>query len=137
MLEQRLHEQPEPVGAAVASLAAGLSALVSADYEAITVLNSLQSGLNPVSEEKKVWASNMIPIIRMIQHKLAVKCSTLTKPTAIKLLTGAILVISPHPLPSHGLTHSHLNSLSADYLLVYISSFPLFCLPAEHMMSFI
>ena len=85
---QRLYEQP--VGAAVASLTTDIPPLTYADYETVSecieVLAPFHLASTEMSTEKHVSASKVIPLIRMVQHKLAVKASAVTNPTALHLI---------------------------------------------------
>ncbi|KAL0161617.1 hypothetical protein M9458_045342, partial [Cirrhinus mrigala] len=70
---QRLIDLREPVGAALASLSNDIMPLSSADFdiisESLEVLAPFKYATEELSGEKRVSASKIIPIIRMIQNK--------------------------------------------------------------------
>ncbi|XP_076134518.1 E3 SUMO-protein ligase ZBED1-like [Alosa pseudoharengus] len=86
---QRLLDLREPVGAALASLSSDIMPLSSVDFEVISqsleVLAPFKHATTELSEEKRVSASKVIPIIRMIQHKVAEKTGLATNPAAVSL----------------------------------------------------
>ncbi|KAK7881460.1 hypothetical protein WMY93_029869 [Mugilogobius chulae] len=70
---QRLYEQREPVGAALSNLENDISPLTSVDYdiiqESLFLLQPFKAATTELSEEKRVSASKVIPLYRMLQHK--------------------------------------------------------------------
>lgn len=81
LMLQRLYEQREPVGAAAAHLTTDIPPLTFAEYETVSecldVLAPFHLAPSEMSAEKHVSASKVIPLMRMVQHKLAVKASAL------------------------------------------------------------
>ncbi|XP_054652845.1 zinc finger BED domain-containing protein 4-like [Dunckerocampus dactyliophorus] len=86
---QRLLEQREPVGAALASLTTDVLPLNCAEYEEVAecleVLGPLSLATTELSVEKKVSASKVIPLVRMLQHKITEKSTSLLHPCAKQL----------------------------------------------------
>ncbi|XP_067293402.1 E3 SUMO-protein ligase ZBED1-like [Pseudorasbora parva] len=86
---QRLIDLREPVGAALASLSSDIMPLSSADFdiisESLEVLAPFKYATKELSGEKSVSASKIIPIIRMIQHKVAEKTAHARNPSASSL----------------------------------------------------
>ncbi|KAL1264164.1 hypothetical protein QQF64_004519 [Cirrhinus molitorella] len=74
---QRFIDLREPVGAALASLSSDIMPLSSANFDTISesleVLAPFAYATEELSAEKRVSTSEIIPIIRMIQHKVAEK----------------------------------------------------------------
>ncbi|KAK7901739.1 hypothetical protein WMY93_018508 [Mugilogobius chulae] len=89
LMLERLFEQREPVAAALASLSSETPPLSTMDYdiiyESLGVLGPINLASNELSAEKTVSASKIIPITRMIQHKLAQRAVTLVQPAAVAL----------------------------------------------------
>ncbi|XP_040924669.1 zinc finger BED domain-containing protein 4-like [Betta splendens] len=86
LMLKRLHEQREAVSAALASIPTDIPPLVSLDYDAISecleVLAPFYLATTELSAERIVSGSKVIPIIRMVQHKLASKAAGLKNETA-------------------------------------------------------
>ncbi|KAL0973170.1 hypothetical protein UPYG_G00199880 [Umbra pygmaea] len=74
---QRLYDQREPVAAALSNLNNDTAPLTSLEYEIIqqslSLLQPFKLATTEMSEEKRVSASKLIPLYRMLQHKLAQK----------------------------------------------------------------
>lgn len=74
---QRLYEQREPVGAALSNLNSDTAPLTSFEYniiqESLSLLQPFKLATTELSEEQKVSASKLIPLYRMLQHKLSQK----------------------------------------------------------------
>lgn len=66
---QSLHEQWEPVGAALLSLATDVVPLKCVDYETVAEYFRLLAPLSVVPQEKKVCPFKVIPNFQMIKHK--------------------------------------------------------------------
>ncbi|KAJ8355876.1 hypothetical protein SKAU_G00186700 [Synaphobranchus kaupii] len=79
----------EAVGAALANLNSDVSPLSSSDYEKIIqclgVLAPFKYATAEMSEEKRVSASKLIPIVRMIQHKVSEKTKLMTQESSRQL----------------------------------------------------
>ncbi|KAI2643954.1 E3 SUMO-protein ligase ZBED1 [Labeo rohita] len=86
---QRLIDLREPVGAALASLSNDIMPLSSADFdiisESLEVLAPFKYATEELNGEKRVSASKIIPIIRMIQHKVAEKTALVRNASASSL----------------------------------------------------
>lgn len=89
---QRLLDLREPVGAALASVTTDIMPLSSADYDVISecleVLAPFQYATTELSEEKRVSASKIIPIVRMIKHVVAEKTALARHDVASSLGTA-------------------------------------------------
>ncbi|KAL1254902.1 hypothetical protein QQF64_012963 [Cirrhinus molitorella] len=89
---QRFIDLREPVGAALANLSSDDMPLSSADFEIISesleVLAPFKYATEELSAEKRVSASKIIPIIRMIQHKVAEKTALARNASASSLGTA-------------------------------------------------
>ncbi|KAL1254917.1 hypothetical protein QQF64_012978 [Cirrhinus molitorella] len=89
---QRFIDLREPVGAALANLSSDIMPLSSADFEIISesleVLAPFKYATEELSAEKRVSASKIIPIIRMIQHKVAEKTALARNASASSLGTA-------------------------------------------------
>ncbi|XP_052450964.1 zinc finger BED domain-containing protein 6-like [Carassius gibelio] len=74
---QRLYEQREPVGAALSNLNSDTAPLTSFEYniiqESLSLLQPFKLATTELSEEQRVSASKLIPLYRMLQHKLSQK----------------------------------------------------------------
>ncbi|XP_026098618.1 zinc finger BED domain-containing protein 4-like [Carassius auratus] len=74
---QRLYEQREPVGAALSNLNSDTAPLTSFEYniiqESLSLLQPFKLATTELSEEQRVSASKLIPLYRMLQHKLSRK----------------------------------------------------------------
>ncbi|XP_048834514.1 zinc finger BED domain-containing protein 4-like isoform X2 [Brienomyrus brachyistius] len=79
LMLQRIHQLREPVGAVLATLKTDITPLSSAEYDTVkyclSVLAPFFHAATELSEEKRVSASKVIPIITMIQHNLTEKCA--------------------------------------------------------------
>ncbi|KAL1252152.1 hypothetical protein QQF64_019948 [Cirrhinus molitorella] len=88
---QRFIDLREPVGAALASLSSDIMPL-SSDFdiisESLEVLAPFKYATEELSAEKRVSASKIIPIIRMIQHKVAEKTALERNASASSLGTA-------------------------------------------------
>ncbi|KAJ8375079.1 hypothetical protein SKAU_G00056590 [Synaphobranchus kaupii] len=77
----------EAVGAALANLNSDVSPLSSSDYEKIIqclgVLAPFKYATAEMSEEKRVSASKLSPIVLMIQHKVTEKTKLMTQPFSL------------------------------------------------------
>ncbi|XP_065152040.1 zinc finger BED domain-containing protein 4-like [Paramisgurnus dabryanus] len=86
---QRLYDQREPVAAALSNLNNDTAPLTSIDYDIIqqslSVLQPFKFATTEMSEEKRVSASKLIPLYRMLQHKLAQKKGNATQESTIQL----------------------------------------------------
>ncbi|KAL0161448.1 hypothetical protein M9458_045173, partial [Cirrhinus mrigala] len=86
---QRLIDLREPVGAALASLSNDIMPLSSADFdiisESLEVLAPFRYATEELSGEKRVSASKIIPVIRMIQRKVAEKTALARNASASSL----------------------------------------------------
>ncbi len=71
---QRLYDLREPVAAAISNLNCDTALLTSSEYNIIQESLSLWQPFKPatteLSEEQRVSASKLIPLYRMLQHKL-------------------------------------------------------------------
>nr|XP_046263256.1 E3 SUMO-protein ligase ZBED1-like isoform X2 [Scatophagus argus] len=72
---QRLYEEREPLGAALASLATDIVPFTSDEYAAIdkclTVLRPFYQATVELSEERRVSGSKAIPVAKMLRHAIA------------------------------------------------------------------
>ncbi|XP_051953602.1 zinc finger BED domain-containing protein 4-like [Xyrauchen texanus] len=86
---QRLYEQREPVAAALANLNSDTAPLTSLEYDIIqqslTLLQPFKLATTEMSEEQRVSASKLIPLYRMLQHKLAQKKGNATQESTVQL----------------------------------------------------
>ncbi|XP_078800180.1 E3 SUMO-protein ligase ZBED1-like [Oryzias latipes] len=91
MLE-RLFKEREPLGAALATLHTDLPPLTSEDYQAIhhclSVLSPFQEATVELSTEKRVSASKVIPMVKMLKHYISSRCGQITHPLGEKLATN-------------------------------------------------
>ncbi|XP_030009436.1 zinc finger BED domain-containing protein 4-like [Sphaeramia orbicularis] len=88
---QRLYDQREPVGAALSNLENDVSPLSCAEYEviheALFLLQPFKAATTELSEEKRVSASKVIPLYRMLQHNLLEKLRHSKQPATQQLGT--------------------------------------------------
>ena len=72
---QRIYDLREPVGAAVASLLTDIPPLTAGEYmivgECLSILSPFNDATVELSEEKRVSASKVIPLLKMLNHALA------------------------------------------------------------------
>ena len=72
---QRIYDLREPVGAAVASLLTDIPPLTPGEYivvgECLSILSPFNDATVELSEEKRVSASKVIPLLKMLNHALA------------------------------------------------------------------
>lgn len=107
-LLQTLIDLREPVGAALASLSNDIMPLSRADFdiisESLEVLAPFKHNTKELSEEKKVSASKIIPIIRMIQHKVAEKTALARNASAsfLEMALQQYMYCSIHPCACTG-----------------------------------
>ncbi|XP_023813810.1 zinc finger BED domain-containing protein 4-like [Oryzias latipes] len=87
MLE-RLFKEREPLGAALATLHTDLPPLTSEDYQAIHHCLSILSPFQELSTEKRVSASKVIPMVKMLKHYISSRCGQITHPLGEKLATN-------------------------------------------------
>ncbi|XP_023811126.1 zinc finger BED domain-containing protein 4-like isoform X1 [Oryzias latipes] len=91
MLE-RLFKEREPLGAALATLHTDLPPLTSEDYQAIhhclSILSPFQEARVEFSTEKRVSASKVIPMVKMLKHYISSRCGQITHPLGEKLATN-------------------------------------------------
>ncbi|KAJ8364737.1 hypothetical protein SKAU_G00135680 [Synaphobranchus kaupii] len=90
----RLYQQREPVGAALASLNTDLTPLTSQEYEAIgeclRVLSPFQQATVELSEEKRVSGSKVIPLMNMLQRAVDSEGTNMTTSMAGKLAENLV-----------------------------------------------
>ncbi|KAJ8332760.1 hypothetical protein SKAU_G00416560 [Synaphobranchus kaupii] len=90
----RLYQQREPVGAALASLNTDLTPLTSQEYEAIgeclRVLSPFQQATVELSEEKRVSGSKVIPLMNMLQRAVDSEGTNMTTLMAGKLAENLV-----------------------------------------------
>ncbi|XP_029991479.1 zinc finger BED domain-containing protein 1-like [Sphaeramia orbicularis] len=88
---QRLYDQREPVGADLSNLENDVSPLSCAEYEmiheALFLLQPFKAATTELSEEKRVSASKVIPLYRMLQHNLLEKLRHSKQPATQQLGT--------------------------------------------------
>ncbi|KAL0970153.1 hypothetical protein UPYG_G00237960 [Umbra pygmaea] len=86
---QRLYDQREAVGAALSTIRTDITAMSSGENEAICQSLSTLAPFNhatvELSAESNVSASKVIPMVRKIQHQVALKLTGTTNPTAAGL----------------------------------------------------
>ena len=72
---RRIYDLREPVGAAVASLLTDIPPLTAGEYmivgECLSILSPFNDATVELSEEKRVSASKVIPLLKMLNHALA------------------------------------------------------------------
>ena len=77
---QRLHEQREPLAAALSSLNTTLIPFSAEEYETISqclsVLSPFHEATAEMSTENRVSGSKVIPIVKMLKHFTARQCTT-------------------------------------------------------------
>lgn len=97
MLE-RLYEQREPVGAALASLQTDVAPLTSNQFnsigECISVLAPLKEATVELSAEKVVSGSKIIPLIKMLRHTIAARQRQITDELASDLSKHLLTLLS-------------------------------------------
>ncbi|KAK0147692.1 Zinc finger BED domain-containing protein 1 [Merluccius polli] len=88
---QRLHHEKDTVAASLSQLNTDHTPLNNFEYEVISeclaLLRPFKMATVELSEEERVSASNLIPLYRMIQHKLAEKMRTSTHHPTFQLGT--------------------------------------------------
>lgn len=86
---QRLVELREPVCTTLASLEMDIASLTPEEYNIVTgclsVLSPFYKAAVELSEEKRVSASKVIPLLKMVEHVLQEKVSVSTVPVATEL----------------------------------------------------
>ncbi|XP_058613457.1 zinc finger BED domain-containing protein 4-like [Onychostoma macrolepis] len=86
---QHLYEQREPVAAAISSLNSDTALLTSSEYdiiqESLSLLQPFKLATTELSEEQRVSASKLIPLYRMLQHKLVEKKGLAKQDSAVQL----------------------------------------------------
>ena len=86
---KRMYEQRLAVGAALGSLTTDIPALSTTDLQTVSecleILGPFNHATVELSEEKRVSSSKVIPILRMLQHKVSSKCANMGNPTALLL----------------------------------------------------
>ncbi|XP_054635140.1 zinc finger BED domain-containing protein 4-like isoform X1 [Dunckerocampus dactyliophorus] len=89
---ERLFNEREPMGAALASLSSDLTPFTSEDYQAmhqcLDVLKPFHQATVELSEEKQVSASKVIPLVKMLKHYISSRCGHITHPLGMKLATN-------------------------------------------------
>ena len=79
---QRLFEQREPVGAALASLTTDIPPLSSEEYsiisDSLVVLAPFNNATTELSQEKRVSGSKVIPLLTMLDHCLTEETMKMT-----------------------------------------------------------
>lgn len=89
LMLQRIYEEREPVGAALATLRTDVAPLTSEEYQAISecmkVLAPFQVATVELSEEKRVSGSKVIPMMKMLRYTINETLKNITNDTAIQL----------------------------------------------------
>ncbi|XP_076137405.1 E3 SUMO-protein ligase ZBED1-like [Alosa pseudoharengus] len=101
MLE-RLYDLREPVGAALASLRTDVSPPTSLEYEtmkdALDLLAPFHQATVELSAEKRVSASKVIPLMKMLNHTIVRKSEGLTSNMARQLADNLVRRVREHAL---------------------------------------
>ncbi|KAK7901638.1 hypothetical protein WMY93_018407 [Mugilogobius chulae] len=88
---QRMYEQREPLGAALASLTSNLTSFSAEDYDAMNqclkVLRPFNQATVELSGETRVSGSKVIPISKMLTHVITVECSQMDDGVGATLAT--------------------------------------------------
>lgn len=88
----RLYEEREPLGAALASLNADLVPFSCKDYQAIqqclTILKPVYQATVELSEDKFASASKVIPLAKMLKHFIEGRCGHITHNAGKTLATN-------------------------------------------------
>nr|XP_055075686.1 E3 SUMO-protein ligase ZBED1-like isoform X2 [Misgurnus anguillicaudatus] len=89
LMLQRIYEEREPVGAALATLRTDVAPLTSEEYFAISecmkVLAPFQVATVELSEEKRVSGSKVIPMMKMLRYTINETLKTISNDTAMQL----------------------------------------------------
>ncbi|XP_068179073.1 E3 SUMO-protein ligase ZBED1-like [Antennarius striatus] len=92
---QRLYELREPVGAALASLKTDILPLTASEYDTVKdvlyVLAPLQQATVEVSAEKRVSASKVIPMMKMLHHTITSRVQAMMTSTLSRELRDNLL----------------------------------------------
>ncbi len=86
---QRLYDLREPVAAAISNLNCDTALLTSSEYdiiqESLSLLQPFKHPTTELSEEQRVSASKLIPLYRMLQHKLVEKKGLAKQESTVQL----------------------------------------------------
>lgn len=78
----RLYEQRQPLGAALASLSIDIVLFTADDYAAInqclTVLRPFNQATAELSEERRVSGSKAVPTAKMLRHVISAECAQMS-----------------------------------------------------------
>ncbi|XP_063765467.1 zinc finger BED domain-containing protein 4-like [Eleginops maclovinus] len=114
---QRLYEQREPVGAALASLQTDVAPLTSNQYhsisQCISLLAPLKEATVELSAEKHVSGSKIIPLVKMLRHIIATKQRQLTDEMA-RDLAKHLLTLTSEKLGNYEVAGQHALATLLD-----------------------
>ncbi len=91
---QRLYEQREPLGAVLSTLKSELSPFTADEYDSMNqclrILGPLHQATVEMSEEKRVSASKVIPMISMLKISIRQMCTQMTSDTGSQLAANLL-----------------------------------------------